>query len=85
MPRPRLRVELVDRLEAIGRASFEELSGGRSLMVSRPYLLAVEADSSLEARDLLAVEGDSRLEGVVPCYLWDGHPVPAMGGGWVLG
>lgn len=93
MPRSRLRVELVDRLEAVDRASFEELSIGRSLMVSRPYLLAVEADHSLEARYLLAVEGDSRLVGVLPCYLWDGHPVPAMdtydpvamGGGWVLG
>ncbi len=93
MRRSRLRVELVDRLEAIDRASFEELAAGRSLMVSRPYLLAVEADPSLEARYLLAVEGDSRLVGVLPCYRWDGHPVPAMdtydpaamGGGWLLG
>ena len=93
MARGRLRVVLADSLGAIDRASFEELSAGRSLMVSWPYLLAVEEDPSLDARYLLAVEGDSRLVGVLPCYLWDGHPVPAMdtydpaemGGGWLLG
>ncbi|MGC8473399.1 MAG: hypothetical protein ACP5PW_03195 [Candidatus Dormibacteria bacterium] len=93
MARGRLRIELVDRLEAIGRSSFEELSAGRSLMVSWRYLRAVEEDPSLKARYLLAVEGESRLVGVLPCYLWDGHPVPAMdtydpkemGGGWLLG
>ena len=86
-------MELVDSLAEIDRCSFEELAAGRSLMVSWPYLLAVEGDPSLDARYLLVVEGDSRLLGVLPCYLWDGHPVPAMdtydpaemGGGWLLG
>lgn len=62
-------------------------------MVSRPYLLAVEGDPSLESFYLLALEGDSRLAGVLPLYRWDGRPVPAMdtydpaemGGGWLLG
>ncbi len=90
---PRVRVEVVDRLRTVDRLAFEELTSGASLMVSRPYLLAVEPDPAIEARYLLAYEGDSKLVGALPCYIWDGRPAPALdnydpvaiGGGWVVG
>ncbi|MHB8323987.1 MAG: peptidogalycan biosysnthesis protein [Candidatus Dormibacteria bacterium] len=89
----RLRVTRARRLDELDRSAFEELAAGASLMVSWPYLRAVEADPKVDPSYLLATDGEGRLVGVLPCYLWDGGPVPAldyydpveMGGRWLLG
>ncbi len=92
-PLQRLRVTRAGRLDELDRSAFEELAAGASLMVSWSNLRAVEADPAVEASYLQATDGEGRLVGVLPCYLWDGGPAPAldhydpvdMGGGWLLG
>lgn len=89
----RVRVQVLDRLEAVEPADFERVAEGTGLTVSRPYLLALEPDPALVPRYLVARDRRSRLLGLLPCYLWDGGRAPAldnydpavMGGGWVLG